>query len=201
MVYIIILLVALLLIERCNNSGNGVIGKPDTVRTVDTVFIPVKGEVVTKPRKIDSIPYPVEKLVIPADYDSLKNQHIELALKHYQINVSLDTVYLVDTATKQSYGKVIILDSVEQNELRSHRFKYELTIPRITETVTIKEPYKPRAQLYVGGGITGKQTSPVEGAHVGLMFKNKKDQVYGVQVGAGPGGLQFGISSYWKIKF
>jgi len=65
-------------------------------------------------------------------------------------------------------------------------------------------PIPPKRQLYVGGGLDGtyiNKTPNINVAKAGLLFKTKKDQIYGVTVGVSINGyLVYGIQSYWKIK-
>ena len=81
-------------------------------------------------------------------------------------------------------------------------YKYDLKYPKIKETITIKEPYKPKNQLYLGGEISGSRLNLVDQINAGLLFKNKKDQIFGAKVGLNlDGQLHAGVSSYWKISF
>ena len=76
------------------------------------------------------------------------------------------------------------------------------TIPIITKY--IKVPEEPKRQLYVGGGLDGtyiNKTPMINAAKAGLLYKNKKDQIYGATVGVSINGyLVYGLQSYWKIK-
>jgi hypothetical protein len=55
--------------------------------------------------------------------------------------------------------------------------------------------------LFFGGGVQGNQTLGVTGANLGILYKSKKDKIVGFNVGSTIGSqLNYGISSYWKIK-
>ena len=56
--------------------------------------------------------------------------------------------------------------------------------------------------MYIGGGLQGNQYNIINSINGGLLYKNKKDQIYGLSVGINTNGqIVYGISSYWKIKF
>jgi hypothetical protein len=55
--------------------------------------------------------------------------------------------------------------------------------------------------MFFGGGINGNQTLGITGASAGILLKNKKDHIYGLNIGTEINGpVTYGIQSYWKIK-
>ena len=87
---------------------------------------------------------------------------------------------------------------MQKNLVVGRSFKYNLTYPVIKETI-ITPPAR-KNQLYVGGEVEGSLTSLVSGINAGLLFKNKKDQIFGLKAGLTPQGQpNVGVSSFWKI--
>jgi hypothetical protein len=154
------------------------------------------------PSIVNTIPYPVEKLepiYIPdTNYQRLKVQFEELRDKYLATNIQKDSLK-IDTI-----GYVHVTDSVQKNQIVGRSYEYKLKYPTITNTITIREPYKPKRQLYLGGSIGGveRQSGQLEVNEIGLglLYKNKKDQQFGAKVNYNFGeGLGGEISSYWKI--
>ena len=55
--------------------------------------------------------------------------------------------------------------------------------------------------MYIGGGLQGNQYNIINSINGGILYKNKKDQIYGLSVGINTNGQEvYGVSSYWKIK-
>lgn len=165
----------------------------------DTIIIEKVGSVITNPQLINSIPYPVDKLTseikyLPdTNYYKLVIQYKELLEAFLAMNVQKDSIRL------DSLGYVNITDTVSKNLIQGRKIDYKLSYPEITTTVTL--PYKPRNQLYIGGGIQGNPNQMINQFNVGLLWKNKKDQIFGGYVGTDMNTtLQYGIQSYWKIN-
>ena len=101
-----------------------------------------------------------------------------------------------------TFGKIYVYDTVQFNTLGNRGIVKNYTIPIITRYV--KVPSAPKRQLYIGGGLDGtyiNKTPNINVAKAGLLFKTKKDQIYGASVGVSVNGyLVYGIQSYWKIK-
>lgn len=125
-----------------------------------------------------------------------KSRFLRLVKAHTAKNIYQDTI-LVDT-----FGKIYIYDTVQFNRLGKRGIVKNYTIPVYTKI--IKVPAEPKRQLYVGGGLDGtyiNKTPMINVAKAGLLYKNKKDQIYGATVGVSINGyLVYGLQSYWKIK-
>jgi len=191
--FIILLLIVLLLVSRCNQP------KPDpqtSIVTRDTVWISHTDTIKTKPKLVYTDPkVRIDSIFLPdKDYEKLRKQYQDLLVLYFQRNVLKDTLKL------DSLGHVYVTDTVSKNLISGRIYNYSIKYPKITET--IKLPPKPRNQLYIGGSLEGNITNPVNQINTGLMLKNKKDQLYGISAGMNMNGqLQLGISSYWKISF
>lgn len=154
-----------------------------------TIYKTLKGKVLhdtieTPPQYIADTNYP--KLL--AQYNDLLKKY--MALVEFRDTIRLDTL-----------GYVAILDTVNQNNIKGRSVRSNYKIPTITNTVTIQHYEKPKAQLYYGFGLDLNPTLAPTGAHGGIILKTKKDQLIGLKVGTGiGGGINYGFSSYWKIK-
>ena len=128
--------------------------------------------------------------------DLVKARFQKVVKAHTTKNMYIDTI-LIDT-----FGKIYVYDTVQFNTLGNRGIVKNYTIPIITKT--IKVPAEPKRQLYIGGGLDGtyiNKTPMINTAKVGMLYKTKKDQIYGASVGVSINGyLMYGIQSYWKIK-
>lgn len=207
---IILALVIFLFFSR-NPFGCNPPEKPkiDTVTTTKTEYIPQPTQYI--PVYIPSQTGSQPPIVIPPnyqpsrDYEALIKQYNELVQKYLAVNSYKDSIKLKDSSGVD-VGTVNLQDVISENAIKSRDVNYKLKFPvtTITNTITIREPYVPRNQLYVGGGLTGTTSMPVNGAAAEIWWKNKKDQMYGVDIGAMSigGKIQpvYGIKTLWKIK-
>lgn len=197
---LILVLIAIIFLQRsCHQKEIGdIVSHRDTTVVVDTV-VEVHENTVTRKVplvKHDTSYLPIDTQYLPdPDYAVLKARFEALVKEHTARNIYSDSLRL------DSIGYVIINDSVQFNKLFDRSYKYHYELPTITKTITVIEHPKKINQLYVGGGVLGNKTQGVAGAEVGLLLKNKKDQIYGVKVGSDlNGNLLYGVQGYWKIK-
>lgn len=173
--------------------------KSDTVTVHDTSWsvhdttiyktLTLKGKVLH-----DTIATPPE-YIADTNYPKLLTQYNDL-LKKYMALVEFKDTIRIDTL-----GYVAITDTVNQNSLKGRSVRTNYKIPTITITNTITNYAPPKAMLFFGGGVQGNQTLGVTGANLGILYKSKKDKIVGFNVGSTIGSqLNYGISSYWKIK-
>lgn len=151
-------------------------GKPKLVKIidVDTVFYP----------KIEYLPHP--------DYDILLTQYENLIVKHFSKNVFQTTVPI-------KYGIATILDTITENKSIGNQLILDVMFPE--KIITITKPAPPTRQYYLGtiGSITNQDF--LNSISVGGLYKDKKDRIFGASIGInGSGKVQYGISSYVKIK-
>lgn len=151
-------------------------GKPKLVKVidVDTVFYP----------KIEYLPHP--------DYDILLTQYENLIVKHFSKNVFQTTVPI-------KYGIATIIDTVTENKSIGNQLILDVMFPE--KIITITKPAPPTRQYYLGtiGSLTKQDF--LNSISVGGLYKDKKDRIFGASIGInGSGNLQYGISSYIKIK-
>ena len=194
---IIAVLVAIIFLQRACTP------KAPTVTEVNTIYDTIlkhDTSVVVKKMKItshDTTYIPEDPIyMLDTSCDLVKARFQKVVKAHTTKNMYVDTI-LIDT-----FGKIYVYDTVQFNTLGNRGIVKNYTIPVITKT--IKVPAEPKRQLYVGGGLDGtyiNKTPMINVAKVGMLYKTKKDQIYGASVGVSINGyLMYGIQSYWKIK-
>ena len=166
---------------------------------IDTVvqYVEIHDTVLSKPKYIkgkkdtlwmDSLVY-----IPDTAYPKLLEQYKALGNKHFSTNIYKNEFKL------GQYGKATVSDTLKGNQLISSGLVYDITIPE--KTITLEKQAPAKRQLYIGAGAYGNRQNIVSGVYVGGLYKDRKDRISGVSVGYGNNQLQFGISSYWKIKF
>ena len=191
---IAILILAVIIVLQRSNSSPDIIEKPIVIR--DTVWQKKDSVIYTSPKVVQTIPIKIisEKYLPDPNYDKLLLQYQELVKLHLSKNVQKDSVKI------DSIGFVKVIDTVQNNIVQNRKWEYNIKYPIIKETVI--QPSKKVNQLYIGGGLQGNQYNIINSINGGILYKNKKDQIYGLSVGINTNGqVVYGVSSYWKIKF
>jgi hypothetical protein len=89
---------------------------------------------------------------------------------------------------------------VFQNRLGIRTIFKDYKIPLVTKTITIIEAQQPNRQLYIGGNLFGDRRT-LQMITPGLLYKDRKDRVYQLNVGVDfYGTLTYGLGTYWKIN-
>jgi len=197
---IILILLAVIFLQRCGGdkeevSING--NKRDTTvliinhlykDTTKSKPIFIKGE---RDTVLESSVYYLPS----SNYDSLYVQYTILKEAFLSKNIYRDSVQ-IDT-----FGYIKVIDTIQKNQTLGRSFIKDLKISEKTITITNTIAPTPKRQLYIGGGIFGNETSFIGQIQAGLLLKNKKDQLFGVSTGINANGqIQYGVSSFWKIK-
>ena len=191
---IAILILAVIIVLQRSNSSPDIIEKPIVVR--DTIWQKKDSVIYTSPKVIQTIPIKIisEKYLPDPNYDKLVLQYQELVKLHLAKNIQKDSVQI------DSIGFVKVTDTVQNNIVQNRKWEYNIKYPIIKETII--EPPKKINQLYIGGGLQGNQYNIINSINGGILYKNKKDQIYGLSIGINTNGQAvYGVSSYWKIKF
>ena len=191
---IAILILAVIIVLQRSNSSPDIIEKPIVIR--DTVWQKKDSVIYTSPKVVQTIPVKIisEKYLPDPNYDKLVLQYQELVKLHLSKNVQKDSVQI------DSIGFVKVTDTVQNNIVQNRKWEYNIKYPIIKETII--EPPKKINQLYIGGGLQGNQYNIINSINGGILYKNKKDQLYGLSIGVNTNGqVVYGLSSYWKIKF
>lgn len=191
---VIAILVIVLLLKQCNTKPIEPV-QPMVKR--DTVWVYKDSTVYSKPQVVKTIPVPVEqwtKEYLPdTNYAKLVKQYQEIVSQFLSKNVTKDSLKI------DSIGYVHVTDTVSKNVITDRTYKYNLKYPIITNTITI--PEKKRNQFYYGGGLQGGNINALDQINAGLLFKNKRDQIFNATVGLNAKGrVIYGVNSYWKIK-
>jgi hypothetical protein len=191
-----LVLVLLLREMACTGSGGAETPKADTVVVHDTSWQKYDSIVYKKLKIIETIhdTLPVEYYPHPM-YDSLKVQYEELAQEFLAKNIYRDTFSI-----PQIKGTFIIKDTVKNNKLLGRSWTADYIIPTVTNTVTITKQPDPKRQFYVGGGLSAN-LSGIAMAQVGILYKDRRDKVFGAFVALAPNQpVSYGVQSYWKIR-
>ena len=191
---IAILILAVIIVLQRSNSSPDIIEKPIILR--DTIWQKKDSVIYTSPKVVQTIPIKIisEKYLPDPNYDKLVLQYQELVKLHLAKNIQKDSVKI------DSIGFVKVTDTVQNNIVQNRKWEYNIKYPIIKETVI--QPPKKVNQLYIGGGLQGNQYNIINSINGGILYKNKKDQLYGLSIGVNTNGqVVYGLSSYWKIKF
>lgn len=107
-----------------------------------------------------------------------------------------------NTLKIDTIGTVTVIDTISQNSIKGRSYTYNLKYPVITNTITIKEPYQPRNQLYAGFEVGGNKSQLINNFGAGLLLKNKKDNIFKLNATLGiKGELGANLGFYKKISF
>jgi len=172
---------------------------PDTLVVRDTTWLKHDSLIIKKVKVTKEIVVPYEVLVkeyqADTSYPKLKKQYKDLA-KDY----AAKRVY-VDSVNVGKFGHIQITDTVSKNKLSKRTTKDNFKIPVVKETITITKYAEPERQLYLGGGVNANSSSGIRSVEGGLLYKTKKDQIYGLKATTTIDGITtFGVSTYFKIK-
>ena len=191
---VIITLIAIVLFQRngCTHISSeipklkvdtfiNIVEVHDTLRT-KPVFIKAKTDTLWK----DSLIFKPD-----TNYANLLKQYLALGDSMFAKNV-YKTSYTLD-----SFGTATVVDTVSANKLTGRLISYNLSIP--TKIVTVTKTAAPTRQIYVGGGLGGNSVNLVRSVYLGGLYKDRKDRIFGAQIGF-DNQIFYGVSSYWKIK-
>lgn len=192
---LILFLVCLIWMQRsCIKPIN--ITSPNTKILIDTVY-KTKKNTIYKTLTIYKTIKPSTKILIDnkanEDYNVLKNQYDSLLINCKSIVIYKDTI-------KIEKGTIVVIDSVKDNKVQSRTYKEDYSLPVVINNVKSVELRK--RQFYIGTNINFDRNVTLNNIQLGVLYKDKKDQIFGLNAGISPNmKLNFGISSYWKIKF
>lgn len=191
---VIIVLIVILFLQKC--GGGKTIYEPKITTVRDTVWIKKDSTINSKPQIVQSIPFPVDqytKEYVPdTNYSVLIKQYQELVAKFLATNIQKDSLRI------DSIGYIKITDTVSSNLVRARQINYKFKYPIIKETITIIP--SPKTQVFWGIGIQGNNQE-LNQFTTSFLLKNKKEQTFGVQAGISPNGIvNYGVSTFWKIK-
>lgn len=192
---VIIVVLVGFLVFKGNGCGGDNIPKADTVIVRDTAW-EIHDSVIVKKMKVKEIIHDTlpPEYIADTNYPALKAQYEELAKAFLAKKIYADTLKL------DTLGYIAVADTVQKNELQNRSYDYKYKIPTITNTVTITKQAPAKGALYVGGGVSGEKTNGINSVRGGLLYKTKKNTMFGVHAGFASNQLIYGIDAYWKLK-
>ena len=197
--FVVAILAAIILLQRSCNNPNPITPKPKIVTVIQIkdsiIHDTLKGKPIFISSKKDTSWVHDTAYIPSANYDDLLKQYDQLGDKYFSTNVYKTPFSL------GKFGSVNVTDTIVANRIKGSDIKYTLNIPETTKTITIHDPYVPQQQIYIGGSLQASQYDGMTGGEIGLIYKNKKDQLYQVKAIFNKGtGLSYGVGTYWKIK-
>lgn len=171
---------------------------PVEIVKVDTLYdtVYVHDTIVGEPDHVyhhyDTTIWVKEPEHVPSEvYEELYKQYITLGNEHFSTNGYV-TRFPIDT-----FGYVTVYDTIQGNKLISNKLVSELMISE--KTIVVEKLRQAQPQMYIGGGFFSDGIRVVNGAQLGLLYRDRKDRIYGLSGGAFGGAPAFGISYYRKF--
>ena len=132
---------------------------------------------------------------IPSDdYQVLLDQFEQLKQDLLSRNIYQDSLQI------DSLGWVKVTDTLQKNAIIGRDYVTNLKIPEKIKIVKVD----PVRQLYFGGSVHANSTirysGPFSTLGVGLLYKDKKDRMFGANVQWNGTTTTFGLSYYTKIS-
>jgi hypothetical protein len=193
--YLVIgVLLIIVLLQRCGGGEPSVAPTPkiDTVIKYITVHDTVKGKIKYIKGETDTSWITLIEYVPDTNYPNLLKQYKAIGDRHFKTNI-------YKTKFPIKYGSAQVTDSIFGNELVNSKLELDVVFPE--NTITIVKPAPPVRRLYIGTFLTGDKKEFINSINIGMLYKDKKDKIFGASVGYNNvGTIQYGISSYWKIK-
>lgn len=156
--------------------------KSDTVRyyiTQPVQYIPQYTPNQTSSQPIINIPPQYQP---SNDISTLVQQYKDIVDKFLATNTYKDSITLKDSSGNR-VGVVNLEDKVTQNQITSRSPNYQLSFPVTTVTNTITKYEQPKNKFYFMAEVTGNKYQIVNGGNIGLLWQNKKDQLYWIKTG------------------
>lgn len=183
--------------QRASQNGFGFFKPPitDTVYKSDTLW-QIHDTVITKKLIVKQVIHdtlPPQMIPNPM-YDSLVVQYQELADDYLARRIYKDTINI------DSIGYVAVADTVKNNTLLNRSYASHYKIPVVKDTVNVIKYLDPVREVYFGGGVSANKTT-LGNVHVGVLYKDRKDRLYGTYISAGMNGkITYGVQTYLKIS-
>lgn len=168
-----------------------ILPKTDTVTILVTVHDTTLGRPIFLKAKKDTLWRDSISYKPDTNYARLLEQYDSVVTKYFTEHI-FKTDYKLGT-----YGTASVYDTVVANMIIGNSIAYTVTIPE--KIVTITKPYVPVRQFYVGGGLYGNSLTPIKSAHLGLLYKDRRDRLFIGSIGFDQQ-IVYGFQSYWKIK-
>lgn len=187
LLFIIGILLVVIVLQKCQKDRIEIVNTTsvDTLIEYNTILDTVVFTPILDHSRIDTF---WQTTYAPdTSYDKLLDQYISLGNEHYDTNV-----YITPFPIK--YGNVTVTDTVYANKLLHTNITYNINVP---ETTIVKYFIPEEKNEYF---ITSSVES-IPSVSIGLMVRNKKDNMYGLKIGTDLKGHTFyGVNTMWKIK-
>lgn len=159
--------------KSCNCNGGKAIVKTDTIsvrhdtviHSIDSIvsFVPAPYMVIEHDTLETDGPvtyYPIDKY--PSAIQKMLTEYN--ATKYYRDSLQL------------RYGKVYVADTLRWNRITGQSITANLSIPEITNTITLQTQAPRRITGYIGGELIGNKGTPfyMAGLDLGIMGKKQK---------------------------
>lgn len=195
-ILIIALLIAILYATCTRKAVNSVITKSDTITKINYVYY--KDSIKVKPIFVkgqrDTVLESSIQYIPSEDYQILLDQFQALKEDLLSRNIYKDSIQL------DSLGWVKITDTLQKNSIIGRELITNIKIPEKMKIVQAP----PVRQLYIGGSVHANSTirysGPFSALGVGLLYKDKKDRMFGANVQWNGVTTTFGMSYYTKIS-
>ena len=173
---VVALAVILIGFAGVRSCDSGLFSRPqiDTVRVVDTIW-QKKDSIIVKKIKVKQVIHDTVELnnyQPHADYDSLKAQYLALASLYTNKNLYQDSLQIPEIK-----GLIIIKDTLQKNLILGRGFDISYSLPTVKETLTITKTNPPKRTFYWGLGTSITINHPQ--LSLGIMYKDRKDRMYG----------------------
>jgi hypothetical protein len=200
----IVIAVLIFFLAKGCGKGEVVMNNTDTIVVTKVEKVPVHDTFYSKPKLTTTKPANPRDtqwiyLQPSNNCDTLKSQYNELLALHTSENVYIDGYELPD-----SLGFITTYDTIIANSIHGRKWVAELYKKSVTTTTTITNTVEQkRNQLYLGFGLAGRKGEFLTQAQLSVLFKTKKDNLFGVYTSAdliNPN-LSYGIKYYKLISF
>ncbi len=167
------------------DSGSQRQNTHDTVTHTQQVLQPMIINPPYTPQQQGNTVFPIN---IPAQYNAsadiakLTVQYEELVRNYLSIKRYADSITLKDTAGNR-VGVVNLNQTVSENTLKETQSSYQLYFPKTVTTITNTIYPKIKNQWFIGGLASSTTGNPNVNLGIGLLMKNKKENV--LQIGGG----------------
>ncbi len=190
----------------CGKGGG--VQRPDRHDTTSTTTQVLQPMIINPPYTPQQQGQTIIPVNIPAQYNAsadiakLTAQYNDLVTKYLSIKNYSDSITLKDTAGNR-VGVVNLEQVVSENTLKSTKPSYQLYFPHTTTTITNTIYPKIKNQWFIGGSVGSSLNSNNLSIDLGLLFKNKKENVLQIGVGydLGSGRPEVRLGYYQKLSF
>jgi hypothetical protein len=166
--------------------------KVDTVMVYKYVYDTIPGKPVYIKMKVDTSIWMKKVENIPdTTYKGLLSQYKNLGNRYFSTNVFKTDFPIAD------YGSISVIDTLRENKLIGNNIVTDIKIP--VTTITIEKQAPPKRQLFIGAELAGSRNKPLSDVYGGILFKTKKNNIYGVSLGFS-NEIKYKGSVYFPIK-